>query len=309
MFKIIENQDYHLYKILESNIYIGRRPDLGCNLDFFDNIDSILSVTDSFYPFLMHKNSQWLPWKEDTELFPDTVLYGSLKILKYWVIDLKIKNIFLHCDLGTHRAPSVLGAFLDTYFQDTQQNIVNNVETPNKSIYIIDNVLMSNPIEYYKSKVQQNPEIPYISRYIAENPNQNLEDIMKNYRKTLPYNLLNPKEKKDFHRNVKIQNFKEKVFNYLDKHDFNYTKNPQYQEFKTEQDGKPINVWIWPIPYGEATGVFGLDIRNSSIMIFLPKKIKNFNLYELYPEIDNPIYKVSLHKADSLQYFLIEQNN
>lgn len=295
--KITNHIDYHCYKINETNVFIGKRPDLGFNSDFYNSIDGFISVTESYYQFPLNKPQQWFPWKETMENFPDTVLFGTLKVLNYWINVLKLKNIYLHCDAGTHRAPSVLGAFLDTYYREEQDRIVKNVKTPDKTYYISpEGELRSNPIQYFLHKKTTDPTLEYLAQFIKDYPEADLEGCVKGYRSKLPYKLMSIKEKKEFNKNKKIQSFKSQIKKIIEKK--GYVFNSPYDEFEAILEEKKISVWICAVPWESYHGILGVDIKKGPIHIISPLKANQFNLEkyrdteaEKYYDVEYKYYK------------------
>lgn len=187
---------YVSYLIDSTEVLVGQRLDkCGIELELFESINGFLSVTDSFIHYPPDSNAHWFPWKE-SENFPDTVLFGSLKILNQWIKEDKLKKIYIHCDLGSHRAPSVLGAFLFAYYSKKESlDIIkkalffNNQITNYKNINTGEN--NADPLYYINEKIKINPKLSYLIKAIVSEKEHSLEDIVDvKLNLYLPENLL-----------------------------------------------------------------------------------------------------------------------
>lgn len=105
------------YRVGESTIYIGNRPDIGTTNEFYKSVDGWINVSDRIVKHPVGTLNTWLPWNEAGTPSIETI-YAVLTTLNYWVDELKLKNIYLHCDGGTHRAVSLFGFYLLAYHKD-----------------------------------------------------------------------------------------------------------------------------------------------------------------------------------------------
>ena len=76
-------------------------------------LDAALSLTDRLVKTnSIYNYSAWFPWIEGK--YPtEEVVFGSLMTLRHWVIDLRLETIYIHCDAGTHRSPTMMGFYLN----------------------------------------------------------------------------------------------------------------------------------------------------------------------------------------------------
>lgn len=196
--------NYVSFKIKDTEVLIGPRLDnRGCCPIFFKSIKGFLVVTESYIEYPLEANVRWFPWLEGIKLFPEEVLYGSLKTLDTWINKLKLPRIYIHCDLGSHRAPSVLGAFLHGFFtQEERDLIVNQADLRNATqYYVVDGEWKTNPLDIISEKFKQDKKIPFLIKAIVDNPLNNLNEILVfRLNEILPFELLpkeNQKEIKD----------------------------------------------------------------------------------------------------------------
>jgi hypothetical protein len=201
---------YVKYQVDDTEVLVGPRLDgMGCDPDFFKSVHGWLVVTEGWVEYPISANVRWFPWKETTENFPDTVLFGSLHTLHHWIKQLKLPRIYIHCDLGTHRAPSTFGAFLRAFYSPVEATkIVDQREVYNNQAlgYEDDQKrLNSHPLEYIDSKFEADPKLPYLVRAIVGSWEMDLDSILKyRLKEYLPDNLLNPEdlaERLEFHSN------------------------------------------------------------------------------------------------------------
>lgn len=165
------------YVVGNTTIYVGGRPDYrpeGIDKDFVSSVEGWLSVTDRFIAYPPTAVSAWFPWRESGPPSPE-VLYGTLKTLNYWIKELRLKTIYLNCDAGTHRSPSVFGAYLSTYYPDEVEKIVASVVLHNKNPEH-----HSCPKKYWDSYVVQYPELNRLTQCILnanDDPNWGYESL------------------------------------------------------------------------------------------------------------------------------------
>lgn len=94
-----ENQlDYAKYQIKNTEVFVGNRPDSwGTNQDFYHSIACWLNVTDRFVRHKEGVTNVWIPWNEAGKPTLETI-FASLKYLHYWIDEIKVKKIYIHCD-------------------------------------------------------------------------------------------------------------------------------------------------------------------------------------------------------------------
>jgi len=200
---LTENQEikYVSFKIKDTEVLIGPRLiSKGTDPSFFQSIQGFLVVTESYIEYPPTANVRWFPWLEGTKEFPEEVLFGGLKTLNNWINELKLNKIYIHCDLGSHRAPSILGAFLKAYFTDQESNkIINNADISHaQNYYWKFDQLMNHPLKYIETKFQLVPTLPYLIKAIIDNPNNDLSTILsRDLPERLPDHLISKDQLKE----------------------------------------------------------------------------------------------------------------
>jgi hypothetical protein len=238
---------YVSFFINNTEVIIGRRLDRsGCNPDFFKSIDGFISITESYIEYPNFVNFRWFPWKEGIDIFPDYVLFAGLKTLQQWIFVDQLNRIYLHCDLGSHRAPSLFGAFLKAFFTDEEaKNIVNNFKRTNndESRYFVNGELRNNPLEYIERKFEQVPSLKYLIEAIIKNPESDLSDIVQfKLNQYLPDSLLSKQELKERKSKKARLEFAQKVKSKLIKDGFDFVES-DYSEFRAYKDDIEYKVY------------------------------------------------------------------
>lgn len=179
-----------MYSVGNTNFFVGYRPDISkLSKKTLKKIDAFLSVTETYIEYPDNKITAWMPWIEESNI-PLNTLFGSLKTLNNWFLNPNIKNIYIHCDLGSHRAPSIFGAFLYTYI-DNPNKVVRNFKLSKNNNYHWSSEkkkLNSNPLKYFENKCQFEPKLPYICQQIKKN--NDLRSILFDLEDHLPDHLL-----------------------------------------------------------------------------------------------------------------------
>jgi len=141
---------YIEYKVLDTKVMVGSRPDCaGISKEFGDSVGAWLNVDDRFIDYPPNYKVQWSFWNEDYEA-TYSVLYTSLITLHRWIIDERLNSVYIHCAAGTHRAPTIFGAFLHTYFPLEKEGIVEKHTKVRREN-------LSNPVEYFNIHLEKNP--------------------------------------------------------------------------------------------------------------------------------------------------------
>ena len=298
--------DYHYYTVDQTTVVIGpRHTTRGTDPDFFNSFDGFLVVTESYIEYPINKNVRWFPWKEITEKFADTTLFGSLKTLNHWINELKLKKIYIHCDGGTHRAPSVFGAFLYAYHKNQMKSICENVKYAKIDSYYkskSDGLNNADPYSIFYSKVEEMPTLPYFINYIISNPDEDLEACIA-YRKNLPYDLLNDVEKKEYIVKNKINHFYNTTKHFLKKIKKYNFENNDFSEFDVMDGDKSICIWICALPHESYHGLLAQSlISNDRIEIYAPRIVKE--QYKLPIGYDKH-YKLTKIKDHGYTVFII----
>lgn len=159
-------------------IIIGSRPDhRGCSKEFYDSIDGWISVTNKH---VIHPPGryQWFPWDEGKDCNLET-FYGVVKTLYHWIRYDKLTRFYVHCDAGTHRAPTVFGAFLLAYYtKEEREEIVKNVE-------LVGREHLSNPLEYIEAHLHSMPMdlafFQLLGKYHIDDLEQLISHIKKHF--------------------------------------------------------------------------------------------------------------------------------
>lgn len=241
---------YVKYLVDDTEVLVGPRLDgMGCTPEFFQSINGWLVVTEGWVEYPITANVRWFPWKETTENFPDTALFGSLHTLHHWIKQLKLPRIYIHCDLGTHRAPSTFGAFLRAFYSPVEATkIIEAREVHNNQVlgYEDENKrLNSHPLEYIDGKFQADPKLPFLVRAIIGSWDTDLDTILKyRLKEFLPDDLLDPNdlaERLEFHSNQHFFNDQKDIlkirgYKFDDSH---------YGEFRAEaSNGQQVAVFM-----------------------------------------------------------------
>ncbi|MCX9024672.1 MAG: hypothetical protein OIN85_01085 [Candidatus Methanoperedens sp.] len=167
------------YKVGDTVVHVAGRPDYrpeAIDKNYLAKVYAWLSVTDRFVPPPPGAYSQWSPWIENGP--PDMeVLFTCLKVLHYWIDELKLPEVVIHCDAGTHRSVTVFGAYLRTYHPEKAQEISDNFTMLNRDH-------RSDPLEYWDSYVEECPHFKKAIEYFKnteDDPewgNESLERVL-----------------------------------------------------------------------------------------------------------------------------------
>lgn len=141
------------YMIGDTEIIIGNRPDIGTTNSFYKSVDAWINVSDRFVKHDHKILNTFIPWNEGGKPTYEAV-YSFLMTLHYWITELKLKKIYISCDGGTNRAPSLFGIYLHVFF-------------PNDFKRIIDAHIMFGREE----RIWSSPEV-YSKKYISEKGNE-----------------------------------------------------------------------------------------------------------------------------------------
>lgn len=176
---------YAKYKVLDTEVLIGNRPNISkahsgklfaMNDKLYNSIDSFINVSDNFVEHRADKQNVFLPFNEEGNPTIETVA-SFLQTLDYQIRVLRLKRIYIHCDLGSHRAPSMFGFYLFVYHPKTIKNIVKNKELIN-----LQPIEWSNPRNYLRDYLNDENLFLYtFLRNFKKNraKHTSLEDIIK----------------------------------------------------------------------------------------------------------------------------------
>lgn len=241
---------YVKYQVDDTEVLVGPRLDgMGCTPEFFNSINGWLVVTESWVEYPVTANVRWFPWKEMTENFPDTTLFGSLHTLHHWIKQLKLARIYIHCDLGTHRAPSTFGAFLRAFYTPVEATkIINEREVHNNKVLGYENEqkqLNSHPLEYIDSKFEADPKLPYLVRSIIGSWESDLDSILKyRLKEFLPDDLLNPEQLAERLEKSSNEYFFDECKNQLKSLGYKFEETP-HGEFRAEaSNGQEVAIFM-----------------------------------------------------------------
>mgnify|MGYP002651591248 CR=1 FL=1 len=148
---------YAEYKVGNKvTVIVGVRPNCyGTTPEVYDSIGAWMNVSDRFIRHRADKLNVFYPWNEGGIPTYET-LFGVLKTLHYWIDELEIPRIYIHCDGGTHRAVTLFGLYLLTYRPGEAEEI-------NKSYALKDRQHWSNPLEYARGYFD---DIPALREFI-----------------------------------------------------------------------------------------------------------------------------------------------
>lgn len=241
---------YVKYQVDTTEVLVGPRLDgMGCDPDFFKSIEGWLVVTEGWVEYPITANVRWFPWKESTDNFPDTTLFGSLHTLHHWIKQLKLKRIYIHCDLGTHRAPSTFGAFLRAFYSPVEATkIINERVVHNNQVLGYENEhkkLNSHPLEYIDGKFTSDPKLPFLVRAIIGSWDMDLDSIVtRRLKEFLPDYLLNPEDLSERLEKDSNQIFFDECKNKLKSLGYSF-EDSEYGEFRAEAtNGELLAVFL-----------------------------------------------------------------
>jgi hypothetical protein len=226
---------YCSYKVNQTEVLVGPRIDLdsrGCSKSFFDSVHGWCSVTESYVEYPVEANVRWFPWKEHKEKLPDHVLFGTMKMLNFWINELKLPRIYIHCDLGTHRAPTVLGAFLLGYYPKEFDTIeANRIIFNRKHSTIIgtNGSEHGQPRSYIKSYLREVPLLDTMINTIVKYPRLALDGVVEQAFQERPLHLYTPEEKEEYETNEKQKDYHKKMKEWLVEKGFKLDVNSRYQ--------------------------------------------------------------------------------
>lgn len=148
------------YRVNDTIVIVGARPDAHTfTKEDYLSVLGWLNVTDRLVKHPLGVNNVWFPWNEDGKPSLECV-YGSLKVLNYWINDLKLSKIYLHCDGGTHRAVSIFGFYLEAYHKKNAKSIVENHR-------LVRRKQLSDPLKYAGSYLKELPLIRAVVEKIS----------------------------------------------------------------------------------------------------------------------------------------------
>lgn len=139
------------YTVMNTEVMVGSRPDcFGFKGENSDKISAFLSVSDRYVDYPANYRTAWYPWNEGLEA-PYNVLFSSLITLRQWVIKEQLPKIYIHCCAGTHRAPTIFGAFLWTFFREKRREITEAYTNVQRQYW-------SDPNHYLDDHLRVNPQ-------------------------------------------------------------------------------------------------------------------------------------------------------
>ena len=149
--------NYVIYKTKETDrevtFLVGPRldtlPQAKENLIKENNLDieAFLSVTDRMVRTNSSKRNAWFPWIEGKNP-SEEVVFGSLMTLRHWVCDLNLKTIYIHCDAGTHRSPTIMGFYLYAFSKEILNTQIIPIEPHDTQVLRKAHGFNSNEIFY-----------------------------------------------------------------------------------------------------------------------------------------------------------------
>jgi hypothetical protein len=162
-----------LYKMGDTEVLVGPSPDsYGFPSDQFKTIDAWLSVNDRFLEYPAHTRNYWFPWPVNKEPSEETI-FGVVKSLHYWIDELKLKRVYIHCLHGLQRAPTVFACYLYAYHKNEMKTIINSV-----TIHGYGNQWCS-PLSYLDSYFEASPRLPFFLEEVAKTDQRFYLDSVK----------------------------------------------------------------------------------------------------------------------------------
>jgi hypothetical protein len=253
---------YCSYKVNQTEVMVGPRLDYesrGCSQKFFDSVSAWLSVTESYIEYPITANVRWFPWKEGIEPLPDHALYGSLKHLDYWINKLKLPRVYIHCDLGTHRAPSVFGAFLLGFYPEQFDKITDARKVFNKknsTIISTTGQIMGEPRYYIDSYLAELPLLETMIKTIVKHPQMSLRGVIEQTFKDRPLDLYTNEERSVYDAALAEENYHKRFKEWIASKGFVFDQTQKYYTIMnvTDPNGQMAHI---------VSDKFRLDILNS----------------------------------------------
>jgi hypothetical protein len=179
---------YATYKVGDITYHVGSRPNAHkITREFFNSIDGWINVTDTQCWFNEKVNSMWFPWDEGKHCPPE-VFYAVIRTLYVWTEQKHLKTIYIHCDAGTHRAPTVFGAWLlARYGRKDALKIVSQAALTKREC-------LSNPIEYIDDHLHYIPEDFVLIRLTAQTVLNRYDGILHTMEKRFKRRYLSDKD-------------------------------------------------------------------------------------------------------------------
>lgn len=300
--KTDEKLSYVSYQVNQTEIMVGPRLSArGCSLDFFNSVSAWLVVTESYIEYPISANVRWFPWKEHQEPLPDHVVYGSLKMLNYWVNELKLPRVYIHCDLGSHRAPTVFGAFLYAYFKSSQVGIIKSrkVIRPEQSTVIsLTGEIHGNPEQYFNSYLEHLPLLETMIKMIIENPQAPLDVITELTFANRPLRLYTSEEKKVFEAEQQVIKRSKKIKEWLKQDGFVFNSESDHGSVFNAQTPRGLSDVIgdrfFPEMLNSLKKYNRLYLTSEAGLAVLKEKIPQVKIVETKTKEDLVLYYVEM---------------
>lgn len=152
---------YIEYKVKNTTVMVGVRPNCyGVDTKTYDSIDAFMNVSDRFVRHRKDKLNVFNPWNESGGKPTIELIWATLKTLHYWIDDLELDRIYIHCDGGTHRAVSTFGFYLLAYHEEDSSEIEKNHKIVNRENF-------SSPLHYAGSYINRE-KIPLFEKLIKK---------------------------------------------------------------------------------------------------------------------------------------------
>lgn len=118
-----------------------------CRREFFDSINAWISVNDTITHFPLQTSYFWMPWWEP-EPPPEMLVKSFIALMNQ--LQERVGRIYLHCQAGQHRSPTMLGLWL------LHQGIT---EIKPVTLVGLDAHEVKNPIDRAREHLAETPEI------------------------------------------------------------------------------------------------------------------------------------------------------
>ena len=192
-----EKMSYSSYQVGATTVYVGKRPDLyGMNHETYRKFNSFINVSDRYIQHESGKINSFHAWIEGSPPSAENV-FSVLKTLDYQIRELKYKNIYIHCDLGTHRAPTMFGLYLLAYHVDEANQISNSHQD-------VDRPQWSDPLSYAWNYMSANKTRHYLPVMIDRIKTQAIDSPQRGISLNEEFFSKNLTEAQKYHMNVDL---------------------------------------------------------------------------------------------------------
>ena len=159
------------YRVGETEVHVRNRPTrIIMSLDP-PEASAYLSVTDSWVSPATGVTHMWFPWNEGRQPTGE-MFYATNRVLDFWIRRQKMKRVDIFCDGGTHRSVTVFGAFLKTYYTESEAQAIVDARSDLSG----DNN-HCNPLEYVSRYMDDLPSLALLFRCMRRDQMSRLDVI------------------------------------------------------------------------------------------------------------------------------------